>query len=318
MEHKKRVFSSKKARVVLLIVGAILVIVGQTLFAEGWQERQNALSSNRGEISPSSAIDPTKPLFVELGGLGNNFNVTELANGIDLTRLFHLQQGNKTFNNFPVQISFVGNKLSISAEIKNSDNATIARIVDNNWATVNPDTLLIWDRNYNSYAFEVIDSNKIPVLQVLLAGQNRILIGCNLWQQGIAAFFTLTKGFSFYSDGNVTQEKIQDLRSSTIFKYPSNKHLGETVDNLQSLVDLSYSYGNPSPSNNPYPISNPLADSTWLIVSSIVLSVFGTVCIGSFGAETYIILKEKKQRQKSGNKTNKSRNNSKIKPSKSN
>jgi hypothetical protein len=275
MVQNKKLLHSRKARVLLLILGSVLIAISPVLFTVGWQERQDALSATRGEIKPAYTIDQSKSVYVELGGLGNDFNMTELANGIDLTRLFHVQQGNQTFSNFPIQITFVDNRLSISAEIRNSDNATVARIADNNWATTHPDNLLIWDRNYNSYAFEVIDQDKIPILQVLLAGQNRILIGCNLLPQGIAAFFILNRGFSFFSDGKVPQDVIQNLRSSTIFNYPSKEHLGEMTNNTSSIL------------------SNPLSDSNWIIASSIVLAVIGTISISGVGAETYIIQKEK-------------------------
>jgi len=64
----------------------------------------------------------------------------------------------------------------ISTEIKNENGETIAKIADNHWV-VNTNAVIASDRNYNAYAFEVINSDLIPVLQVVLQDQNRIYIG---------------------------------------------------------------------------------------------------------------------------------------------
>ena len=103
----------------------------------------------------------------------------------------------------------------------------------------------IWDKNYNSYAFEVRDLNGIPVLQVIMGDRNEILIGCSLYAQGIPLYATLTHGLSYLPTLSATN--LQMLRDSTIFYYPSKDHLGE----LKSIPDYWTDPTNPTEKTYP-------------------------------------------------------------------
>jgi hypothetical protein len=67
--------------------------------------------------------------------------------------------------------------LSISANITNSENEVVAYIQNNTWKSVSPDSMQIGDRNYNAYAFEIVDMNYVPIFNVRIVGPNDIQIG---------------------------------------------------------------------------------------------------------------------------------------------
>jgi hypothetical protein len=152
--------------------------------------------------------------------------------------------------------------------------------MDNEWKSVNPDSLDIWDRNYNSYAFEVIDSNKIPVLQVIMGHENELLIGGSFYNQGIPIFATLTNGFSFISDWNISSRMWQEFRDSTIFKYPSVSHLGE----IKSLP--SHDWSNPNSTDQTFTSNDPLSVSNWKICGGYVAMTLGIIITTFVSVET--------------------------------
>lgn len=121
---------------------------------------------------------------------------------------------------YPVQIRFEERKLLVSAEIENEEGETVAKITDNHWG-VKEDVLIARDRNYNDYAFEVMDSDLIPVLQVAVQGQNTIYMG--------GVFFFPVGRMLVTPNGlivNPSSEQINEY-AKPIFRYPSDDHLGE-------------------------------------------------------------------------------------------
>jgi hypothetical protein len=213
----------------------------------------------------------SKPIYVELGGSGNTFSSQELANGIDLTRLIHIEQDNQTVI-FPIKIAFGKNtnNIIVSATIKDEKGNILANIIENDWQAPSSSSMEVWDKNYNSYAFEIIDSNKIPILQVIMGGKNEILIGCSLYRQGIPLFATLTHGFNFFGSGEITSEQLEDLRDATIFEYPSKTHLGE----LKPIPDFWDNL-------KIYPTDNPLADSNFNKLIGAIMVITGGI-LGAF------------------------------------
>jgi len=173
MAKMKRVWQ-RKIRILLLAIGAFLVPIGGLVTEIGWTNRQNAIMSMNGELIPFD-VDLSKPFDIMLSaGVTFQYSNIDLANGFNLSTIFPF---GINFVDDQFRIQFMNNKISVSADIRNSNNTIIAQIVNNEWKTVSPDTLLFWDRNYNAYAFEIIGSNNIPTLQVIMVGSNRIQIG---------------------------------------------------------------------------------------------------------------------------------------------
>jgi len=102
-------------------------------------------------------------------------------------------------------------------------------ITDNQW-TLSSDRRIASDRNYNGYAFEVIDSDSQPVLQIIVQNQNKIYIG---------ELFYVPCGRVLSTPSlliiNPSNSQVKNNRQP-IFKYPSDQYLG------QMAVALSRSY----------------------------------------------------------------------------
>ncbi|MGA2309807.1 MAG: hypothetical protein ABSG57_09715 [Candidatus Bathyarchaeia archaeon] len=221
-----------------LILGAIFNDYGNTvLIPDGQNEKANLLTAVRGQLTSPFVINTSEPFDLWLGGMGTSYTYSELVNGIDLTRFVHIEVGNQTVQ-FPVQINLTNNQLCVSATIKNANNETLVNVIDNQWHAVEPNSMLIWDRNFNSYAFELIDPNGIPALQILLGSQNTINIGFSLFSQGIPDYFGITTGTFL---GGVTSADIQQIRNSTLFKYPSAQYPCEMLNSTGYPQDKSVS-----------------------------------------------------------------------------
>jgi hypothetical protein len=258
MTRKKRFLGSKKARITLLAVSILMLVVGPTVFVEGQnmtnvgnREKENAILMLKGELMPFE-INMSKDFVVLFGGVGTVCSVQDLANGVNLNRSVNIGVS------YPVQIRFIDDKLSVSAEIKNADNVTIANIVNNEW-TVSPNPSLIRDRNYNSFALEVIDSDSVPVLQVIVVGDNRIRVGLSAYGQGGRVL--VTQSGEVYL--NPSERAIDEMKNSTMFKYPSSSHLGEMVNPISLRGD-------------------PLSESARTITLGIILQVTGIILTIAF------------------------------------
>jgi hypothetical protein len=249
-------------------MGIVLIVIGPIITSNGYSDQQNAVGATSGQLT-FPKIDTSKPVFVELGGAGNNYSFQELQNGIDLTKLICFQNEDNRTVQFPITVTFGDDgQVLVSARILDSKNNTIARIIDNEWKT-SSDNMEVWDRNYNSYAFEVRDSNGIPVLQVVIGTQNEIMLGVSLYNQGIPLFSYVTTGINYFSDFP-TAEELKAVRNATIFQYPSSSHLGQMRD--IAIPDF----------NSPHQMTNAhLSEENPLLISS--LEIWGGVVITVIG-----------------------------------
>lgn len=226
-KDKKLLISLAVIFVILTVIGVVLDNYGNNLVSEGQQEKEKILSAYRGTLTPAYTINLSQPFMVSIGTISTNYTADELTNGVDLTNFIHIEVHQKIVS-FPVRFAFEGNIIHIYAEIKDENNETIGRVTDNDWWAATPqNTPSVWDRNYNAYAFELIDGNKIPVLQISMGQQNRIDIGFSLFSQGLSCYFGITMGAFF---GQISDEDLQQIRSSTLFVYPSSDHIGELKD----------------------------------------------------------------------------------------
>jgi hypothetical protein len=211
----------------LVALGSLLVTIGTIVTSIGLSERNNEIAAMKGEILPFE-IDCSKPFEVWIGSNQWVLSGEDLDTGIDLNSFVDVGA------EYPIRISFKDNRLFVSAEIKNADNVTTAKIVDNQWV-VNQDLMLVRDRNYNAHAFEVIDSNLLPILQVNVTAKNTVRIGC-IFYAPTGRVFVTPKGLFI----NPAPENISEI-ISPIFKYPSETNLGAMVDSANYVEFFSLS-----------------------------------------------------------------------------
>jgi len=272
-------------RIILLVVGAFLLPVGSLISGIGWTDRQNVIMAMNGELIPFT-VDMSKPFDILLSAdVTFQYSSLDLANGFNLTTIFPF---NINFTDDQFQIQFINNEMFVSANIRNSDNTLIAQIVNNEWKTVNPDTLLFWDRNYNAYAFEIIGSNNIPTLQVIMVGPNKIQIGGLFYTRTGSIYIAQAPGGAvmYVNVGDEHQEYGKNILR--IFRYPALTN----PSNLGKML------------NPIYYSSDPLSESTWMMVFGIVMAALGGIMVSTFGYEKYKASKvgRKKGKGDTGNK----------------
>ena len=202
--------------IVLGVILGIIGIIGTSIIVRyGWELRKKELETMKGELKPP-LIDFNKPFEVQLGGVHYITSIDELSTGINLRRALDLGY------DYPFKIEFKDNKLFISAEIKDENLETIAIIEKNQW-TVNENDIIARDRNYNDYAFEVIDAKLRPRLQVIVKEQNKIYIGGYFYS--VKGTFLAVNGSTYI---NYPPESIKEY-IQRIFEYPSETNLHKMV-----------------------------------------------------------------------------------------
>ena len=80
----------------------------------------------KGELE-APVIDYSKPFSVYFGGFKFTHSLNELDQGIDLSKGVYLG------GEFPIKITIEDKKILITVDIKNENNDTIVKIVENNW-----------------------------------------------------------------------------------------------------------------------------------------------------------------------------------------
>lgn len=208
----------------VILLGVICGGIAVYLLPVGFQLADREEKMMKGELIPFK-VNPENRFDLILGSTTFVYDLKQLNDGIDIREIIDFGF------DYPFSVKLRDEVLLVSAETKTAEGETITKIVDNQWV-VNTNPVIASDRNYNSYAFEVIDSDQIPALQVKLEPQNQIYIG-GLFHLPNQTFLITSEGMTF----NPTLAKINE-HSQTLFKYPSNQHLGEMVD---GFVVIRYS-----------------------------------------------------------------------------
>jgi hypothetical protein len=243
-----------EVRAVLVIaLGALLITVSAYLIPYGFLLQDHWNKMMIGELIPFR-VNQTGPFTVQMGGIYVHTMIEELKSGFDLQHYFDLN-GIK----YPFQVSFRDEKLLISAEIKDKDGNLAAKITNNQWS-VNNNPIITHDRNYNSYAFEVIDSDSIPILQVVMTPQNTIFVG-GVFYSANGTLLAMLNGTTILNPRNT------DIRNynQTIFQYPSDNHLEELAPNSPFAFRPNQSSLSP----------------IWVIVIGLILLFVGTFITSS-------------------------------------
>ena len=225
-----------------------------------------------GKLLPFG-IDSQKPIEIQCGGFHIHMTLDQLSKGFNMSRYFNL-----VGFDYPFHITLKDQRFLVSVDIINTNGETIAKIVNNHWA-VNNNPVIAYDRNYNSYAFEVINSDLVPTIQVVFKPQNKMYLGGFFFSPNWAVLL-------LPNDTSIINPSPADLNESLprIFKYPSKEHLGEMVEPI------------------PYQISRASTQvfnlGVVLTVVGIPLLVYGTVKTDYVQAKVRVYRKSPKHRKR--------------------
>lgn len=260
----------QKILIFLILIGMGLAVSGFYLGSEGFRLRDMEIKTMRGEIIPFET-DLQKVFVIYLGSNTITLPTSELNEGFNLRRIIDFGY------DYPVQMSFTDNKLLVSVEIKNADGDIVAKIVDNHWV-VNTNPIIARDRNYNAYAFEVIDSDLVPVLQVVLRDRSSIYVG-GLFNFETVRVLVTPKGLVW----NPSDDTISEY-TERIFRYPSDEHLGEMImmERQERLIDIIFG----------------IRKSYWYIFGGSIAFGLGVISDAVFGYYLYKLSKEEKRIEK--------------------
>ncbi len=153
---------------------------------------------------------------VRLVNFGSNILSTDYkqigTQGIDLRKMIDVGSG------YPIRIRIEQGKMLVSADIKDAEGRMIAQVIDNKWK-INPNNS--YDRNFDNNAFEVIDKQKMPALQIAITQENMIYIG-GIFNLPTGKATVTPNGYLWNPSDDQIPESIQ-----RIFVYPGDKNLGK-------------------------------------------------------------------------------------------
>ncbi len=260
---------------ILIIIAVIGVAVAaySTVFIipDAQQKIIDAKNALNSELSPFP-IDLEKQFYLYFGSkIPFHFTAKELEDGINLNNFLITPFNNLTSDNFHLDLR--NDTFQVSATIRDSSGNPIIQIVNNTWYAVNPSYKLDYcDRNYNAYAFEVITSDYVPILQVAMIGPNEIQLGGLFYtENGFVRIAPTSNGgatFSYYPQGMSIEEANKNVNIPLLFKYPA-------LTNSSNLGKME---------NPVYPTSDPLADANSKLQLGWILQIVGGLTGLFFGA----------------------------------
>jgi hypothetical protein len=277
---RKRIIVRIFVVVLLVIIGAFLGLYGNNLYGDAKAERQNAIFTDGGKIVTSTVSNTTDIFHIIFATNIVDVSREQLSKGINLANYIN------AFNvSYPFQINLSNNQLVVSAKIENANGAIIAEIANNNeWQIINPN--LKWDRNYNTYAFEVLADvsknsipNVIPVLQVIMENQTTVLIGCYMDTPKGQVVATINGGITTYSPTAI----INSTAVQTIFKYPSKDNPGVLLNpnyvNHYSIFENSTNSTENLNQNIIFPRGNPVSEADLQILFGELIAIVGVILV---------------------------------------
>ena len=208
----------KTIAILSLFFGLVFTIIGPLMISYSWQLAGMESEAMTGKLLPFG-IDSQKPIEIQCGGFHIFMTLDQLSEGFNLSSIVNL-----VGFDYPFHIRLKDQRFLVSVDVMNSNGEIIARIVNNYWS-VNNNPVIAYDRNYNSYAFEVIGSDLVPVIQVVFKPQNRMYLGGFYFSPDWTVLL-------LPNDTSVINPSLTNLNESLprIFKYPSEEHLGEMVE----------------------------------------------------------------------------------------
>jgi hypothetical protein len=190
--------------IIILFVSAVanIIIEKQKEEAEKYSKYSGQIS---GKLKDKNIIYPV----LKLGGANLTYNG---------------QSGEPIFliGNDPIKIWVEDGQLKLSTVIRDSSGKIIAKLDANEWQ-VNPN--LIFDRNFDENAVEVIDEKGKVILQVQFDGEGVQFAGIFYREDGWKVALGPTEG------GGVIEIRPPNenltISFDRLFKYPSDVHRGE-------------------------------------------------------------------------------------------
>jgi F0F1-type ATP synthase assembly protein I len=234
LKHAAVLFKTKR-RIGLVILGCImvpaLVFVGFN-FGKPTTIATNArlAENNSPQISPSislplkiptfidaSQINPAENVTLQIGGIYVEYKWSDFQNG--LTRTFNLAPG------VPFKVWAENGRIYVDTAIYSGSPEAAPIEIHGTSFVVKPSD---WDRNYNDYAFEVVNATGDPVFQFIYESQFHIVM------YGI---FPLPGGGLVWADKSgilLNPDPFRTFHLQRLFKYPSSKYLGQLADNSEA------------------------------------------------------------------------------------
>lgn len=203
--------------ILALSCGLLFLTTGPVLIGYGLILADDETKAMTGELLPFG-IDSQQPIEIQCGGFHVYMTLDQLSEGFNLSHYITL-----VGFDYPFHIALRNQKFLVSVDIVNAKGETVAKIAEND-GSVNNDPIIAYDKNYNSYSFEVIDSDLVPVIQVVFKPLNRMYLGGFFYSPNMTVLL-------LSNNTSILNPSLTDLNSSLprLFKYPSKDHLGETV-----------------------------------------------------------------------------------------
>jgi len=214
----------------LIIYGAIgaglATLIGITQNREEMQNQEERKKAYTGRLQPEKKI-----LFSGKDHIYRDLEIGDsgalLRNvGLEGTPIFHFIEVND------IVIEVEDGQLKLSTKIRDKKGQIIAEIIKNEWK-VNPQNS--WDRNYSQNSLEVRDTTGDIVLQVKLV-EDRLQFQAKLYDS-TGRGFAIGKSFGPEKRGGIIEQTNPNhpnliiVSIKPMFKYPSELHLGEFVEN---------------------------------------------------------------------------------------
>jgi len=203
--------------ILALFFGLLFLTAGPVLIGYGLILADDETKAMKGELLPFT-IDSQQPIEIQCGGFNVHMTLDQLGEGFNLSHYVTI-----VGFDYPFRIVLRNQRFLVFVDIMNAKGEKVAKIAENDWS-VNNDPIIAYDRNYNSYSFEVIDSDLVPVIQVVFKPQNRMYLGGFFYSPNMSVLL-------LSNNTSIVNPSLADLNSSLprIFEYPSKDHLGETV-----------------------------------------------------------------------------------------
>lgn len=237
----------------VIVLGIAFTIVGPIIWNNGIELADAENRKETGQLIPFD-INSSQPIELQFGGMHVLESLEQLNQGFNLRNIVNLGF------DYPFQIELKDDKILVSTVIRNTEGEKVVTVTQNEWAVSN-NKVIAYSRNYNAYSFEAIDSNLVPVIQVEFFPNNKMYLG---------GLFYMPNNTLLLTDDHLIldpfPENISDARTRTIFRYPSDEHLGEMVEGSTYQV---------------------VRNSTQVITSGETLTILGIIFSATAGSVEY-------------------------------
>lgn len=227
------IFKSKKILYKVIIVTILIIAAIFQICIEIKACEEEKKSKYTGKLSHNDFNDSLKVIPLEFGQSGAILGIIYHPPEISLFDLIHgesakIRKNTNIFKDNSLKIKLIENKINVSAKICDSDGELIVQIENNEWKTRVPPS--IFDRNYSDNAFEVKDKYGDIVLQINFTKKHLQFQGIFYDRKGNGYFMIGLASVGAILGGLKNKEK-PEYKIKPLFKYPSDLHFGELINN---------------------------------------------------------------------------------------